>query len=388
MSDVILNLGQDAATEPAFISKAADPTISPAYALPADFAAQYPQPLDPTELLALCEEVSLLQQIPEHRTGLKFDMWREMTSLAYNSGSSYIAFGDGLCPEEFTHDGSNKTVTLKNLGAKKSLGLSDIMHSASVVGGYGDAIGMLNGPFPSGEGLPGDAGASTFRKKAVADLKAKEATLAATLVLNGWDRLLVAGNASNNPLEFDGIENWATNQSCTFHTNDNSASGTFSGIGFDRFLSEGCAKPTHILGHSTAIQEMLSAYFQLGFAGSQIVNNSDGNRIVPGFNFASYVNTGIGRLAVIADNNFRRNNQGGGNFQADLWALRMRHNGDDLVYRMTQIPFSMMDLVPGCTMISFQIWVKTALVIKVCCAQGRYTSAFTGRISSTCTVLG
>lgn len=385
--NVILNLGADAAQEPAFVSKATDPVISPTYALPADFAAQYPQPLDTTELLALCEEVSLLRAIPEHRTGLKFDLWREMTSLAFNSGSSYIAFGDGLCPEEFKHDGENKTVTLKNIGAKKSLGVSDILHSATVVG-MGAGIGALNGPFNSGEGLPGNQGGNTFAKKAVADLKMKETTLAATLVLNGWDRLLVQGDSNGNSLEFDGIENWATNMSCTFHTNDNSSSGTFSGIGFDRFLSEGCAKPTHIFGHSTAIQEMMAGYMVLGFQGSQIVNFSDGNRIVPGYNFASYVNTGIGTLAVVADNNFRRNASGATTFQADLWALRMTHNGDDLVYRITQIPFSLTDLTPGCTMISFQVWAKTALVIKVCCAQGKYTSQFTGRIATTCTVLG
>lgn len=388
MTDVILNVGQDAATEPAFISKAADPVISPVYGLPADFAAQYPQPLDPNEFLAMCEEVSILQAIPEQRTGLKAHLWREMSSLAYNSGSSYIAFADGYCPEEFTHDGAYQTVTLKNLGAKKSLGVSDIMHSAAVAGGYGDAINMLTGPTQSGEGMPGNQGASTFTRKAVADLKAKEATLASTLVLNGWDRLLVQGDTNTNSLEFDGFENYATNMSVTFHTNDNSASGSFSAINFDRFLSEGCAKPTHVFGHSTAIQEMLSAYFVLGFQGSQVVNFAEGNRITPGYNFASYVNTGIGRLAVVADNNFRRNASGSTTFQADLWAMHMTHNGEPLVYRITQIPLSMNDLTPGCTMISFQIWVKTALVIKFACAQGKYVSQFTGRLSTTCTVLG
>lgn len=388
MTEVILNVGQDAAQEPAFVARAADPVITPAYALPADFAAQYPQPLDPTEFLAMCEEVSLLQQIPEERTALKAHTWREMTSLAYNSGSSYVAFGDGLCPEEFTHDGANSTLTLKNLGAKKSLGISDIMHSAAVAGMNGVGIGALNGPFPSSEGLPGDAGASTLQKRRVADLKQKEAALAATLVLNNWDRLLVEGNSSSNSLEFDGIENWATNMSCTMHTNNNTASGTFSGTSFDQFLSEGCAKPTHLLGHSAAMQEVLSAYFQLGFQGSQVINFTDGNRITPGFNFASYVNTGIGRLAVIADNNFRRNASGATTFQADVWAMRFTHNGDKLVYRITQIPLSLTDLTPGCTMISFQIWVKTALVIKMCCAHGKYTTQFTGRIVTTCTVLG
>lgn len=388
MPEVVLNVGQDAAQEPAFIARAADPVVSPAYALPADFAAQYPQPLDPTEFLAMCEEVSLLNQVPEIGTQLKAHTWREMTSLAYNSGSSYVSFGDGLCPEEFTHNGDNKTVTLKNIGAKKSLGISDIMHSAAVAGMNGVGIGALNGPFNSSEGLPGDAGASTLQRKRVADLKAKEATLAATLVLNNWDRLLVAGNSSSNSLEFDGIENWATNNSCTMHTNNNAGSGTFSATTFDQFLSEGCAKPTHLLGHSTAIQELLSSYFQLGFQGSQLINFTDGNRLTPGFNFASYVNTGIGRLAVIADNNFRRNASGATTFQADIWAMRFVHNGDPLVYRITQIPLSMNDLAPGCTMISFQIWAKTALVIKMCCAQGKYTSQFTGRITTTCTVLG
>jgi hypothetical protein len=133
---------------------------------------------------------------------------------------------------------------------------------------------------------------------------------------------------------------------------------------------------------------MLSAYFQLGFQCSQFINFTDGNRMTPGFNFASYVNTGIGKLAVIADNNFRRLAAGSASFLGDLWAMRMTHNGDPLVYRITQIPFSMNDLTPGCTAISFQIWAKTALVIKMCCSHGRYTSVFSGRIASTCTVLG
>jgi hypothetical protein len=388
MADQILNLGADAAQEPAFVNRSTDPVMTPAYALPADFVGQYPQPMDPTELLALCEEVSLLQQIPEQRTGLKAHLWREMTSLAYTSGSSYVSFADGACPEEFTHDGGNKTITLKNIGAKKNLGVSDIMHSAAVAGGYGDAISALLGPVGGSNGMPGSADTNTFVRKAVADLKAKEATLASTLVLNGWDRLLVQGDSNGNSLEFDGFEKFATNNSVTFHTNDNSASGAFSSTAFDRFLSESCAKPTHIFGHSTAIQEMLSGYMILGFQGSQVININDGNRVVPGFNFAAYVNTSVGRLACVADNNFRRNASGSTTFQADLWPMRMVHNGDPLVYRITQIPFSMTDLTPGCTMISFQIWAKTALVIKFACAQGKYTTQFTGRVTTTCTVLG
>ncbi len=133
---------------------------------------------------------------------------------------------------------------------------------------------------------------------------------------------------------------------------------------------------------------MLSGYFQLGYQGSQIVNFSDGNRLVPGFNFAGFVNSGVGRLVVVADTNFNVTDMGNGAFQAHLYGLRMTHNGVPLVYRTTQIPFSMKDLVPGCTAVSFMVWAKTALIIKHCCAHSDYTSQFTGRISSTCPVIG
>jgi len=209
--------------------------------------------------------------------------------------------------------------------------------------------------------------------------------------LNGWDRLVVLGNAANNSLEFTGVEEWC-DQTCsgTVHRNDGEwdASGTFTGIGFDRWVGESCAKPTHVFGHPTAVQEMMSAYFQLGFQGSQVVNVASGDRITPGFNFAGFVNTGIGRLAVVADNNFTRIDAGGGAFQSNLYALRMTHNGVPLVYKRTQIPLAMKDLVPGCTAISFEIWAKTCLIIKHCCAHGVYTGNFTGRIVTTCPVIG
>ena len=134
---------------------------------------------------------------------------------------------------------------------------------------------------------------TTMMLETVADVKAKEIALAGALVLNQINRLIVEGDSSGNSLEFDGIETWQTNQSVSFHTNDNSASGSFSAAGFDRFLSESCAKPTHVFGHPQAIQEMMSAYFQLGFQGSQVVNFTDGSRLTPGFNFSSVVNTGI-----------------------------------------------------------------------------------------------
>ena len=134
---------------------------------------------------------------------------------------------------------------------------------------------------------------------------------------------------------------------------------------------------------------MLS-YFSLGFQGSQIINYANGSRITPGFNFGGVVNTGIGALTVVADTNFTKTNFGSATaFQAKIWALRMTHNGEPLVYRITQIPLSYVDLVPGCTAVSFEIWKATALVIKYCCAQGAYTSQFSGRYSvSTCTSIG
>ena len=151
MSDVVLNLGEDAAQEKAFVVKATDPVILPQpYVQPTDFAAQYPTPLDTTEILRLCEEVTLLQAIPEERTALSSHTWREMTSLAFVSGSNYLAFADGECPEEYSHNGENETVDIKNIGAKKTLSIRDIMHSTAVAsGGYG--INTMVGPAPSGE---------------------------------------------------------------------------------------------------------------------------------------------------------------------------------------------------------------------------------------------
>lgn len=371
------------------VFRATDPVVLPQpYSKPADFAAQYPTPLDTTELIAMCEEVTLLQAIPRERTMLKEHTWREMTSLAFTSGSAYIAFADGECPEEYTHNGANTTITLKNLGAKKSLSISDIMHSQAVAGAGWNGINTLVGPAASGEGMPGGSDMGTFQRQFVADVKAKEIRLASTLVMNGDDRLLVLGDTNTSALEYDGIEKWQTNNSVTFHTNNNTASGTFSGISFDRFLSESCAKPDTLMGHPQTMQEVMSAYFQLGYQGSQSVNFSKGDRIVPGYNFASQVNTGIGRLNVIADNNFTRTAAGSGIFQADVWAMRMRHNGEPLVYQLEQIPLSLKDLVPGCTAISFQLWAKKALIIKHACAHGQYKSQFSGRVTTTCTTIG
>lgn len=367
-----------------FVARATDPVVTNV-ATPVDFTAQFPTPLDPTEILALCEDVTLLQAIPEARTGLQQVTWREMTSLAFTSGSAYIAFTDGACPEEYTHNGSNTTVDLKNLGAKKSLTISDILHSAAVTAG-GSGIRALLGGNAAGSGLPGASDSATFGREAIRDLKEKEVRLGMTLVMNGEDRLLAAGDASARPLEFSGIEKQLNSGTAHYAA----ASGTFSAQSFDRFIAEGCAKPTALFGHPAAIQEMMSAYFQLGYQGSQIVNHSDGNRIIPGFNFGGFINTGIGQLRVYADTNFGRTANGGNtNFSSKIYGLRMSHNGEPLVYRATQIPLSLVDLAPGCTAVSFEIWKKTALIIKALCAHSVYDfQSWTGRSTTTCTQIG
>lgn len=384
----VLNLG--GGPDRSFVNRATDPIISPAATTPIDFAAQFPQPLDTSELVVMCEELGLWKALPELPTSLKAETWRELNELAFTSGSSYISFADGACPEEFYHDGDPTTVSLKNIGAHKSLEISDIMHSAAVsaisVGQYGVGINRLVGGFAFGEGMPGGYDQGSFMAEAVADLKAKEMVLAGTLVLNGWDRLLVSGDAGSNALEFSGIETQITTANGA-HGNDitgQNASGTFTGVAFDRFLAEGCAKPTALAGHPQAIQELMSAYFTLGFQGSQVIYNNDGNRMVPGYNFAGEVNTATGPLKVIADRNFTKTASGANSFVSNIYALRMNHNGEPLVYKRTQIPFSFRDLVPGCTAIQFQVWAKTALIVKALCAQGVYRNIWTGRSVTTC----
>lgn len=383
-----LNLGEPV------VQKADDPVVAwPTAAnnpkTPIDFLGQYPQPLDTTEIIAMCEEVNLLKTIPEIGTGLKQELWRELNELAFTSGSNYIAFGDGLCPEEYYHDGDNRYVDLKNIGAKKSLTVSDIIHSQAVAAG-GGGINSLLGGWNGSAGMPGGSDLTTFQAEAVANLKEKEVRLAMTLVLNGEDRLLAAGDATTRPLEFSGIENIITGS----HPNSVSgqdASGTFTATSFDQWLGEGCAKPTHIFGHPTAIQELMSGYFQLGFQGSQLINFNGGANIVPGFSFAGFVQTGIGRLTVVADNNFTKTAapDGSNTYSSKLFALRMSHNGMPLVYRATQIPLSLVDLTPGCSSVSFEVWKKTALVVKALCAHGAYTfQQWSGRSVTTCSAIG
>lgn len=393
MGEQVLNV------EDKTVFRATDPVVTNV-ATPGDFTGQFPTPVDTTEILAMCEEISVWRAIPEIRTGLKAYTWREMSSLAMTSGSyHYAAFTDGACPEEYEHDGENQTVTLKNIGVKKSLTISDIMHSAaSIQAGYG--IAALLGPGQGSSGMPGGSDQGTMVRQMISDLKEKELTLGTVLLMNEWDMMLVNGNSTTQPLEFDGLAtlgagfshvNGTTGSFSGPVNNTQGTTGAYSAYEFDRFLAESCAKPTHIFGHPTAVQEMLSAYFQQGFQGSQIINVASGDRIVPGFNFASFVNTAVGRLQVVADINFARTAIAGTDtFMSTLYALRMTHNGEPMVYKITQIPLGVVDLAPGCTAISFEIWAKTALIVKGDCFHGAYTSRFGGRATgyTTCTQIG
>ena len=384
MTEQVLNLGTDAGQEKSFVSRATDPVVSNV-GTPIDFAAQYPQPLNTEELISMCEEVTTWRDLPVKRTSLQSETWRELNELACTSGSNYISFADGACPEEYYHDGDNTTVTTKWLGAKKSLTISDIMHSSAVAAAGWNGINQLVGGFNSA-GLPGESGQGTFMNQMVGDLKAKEMTLASTLVMNGWDRLLVSGNKTSNALEFDGLETIITAANGA-RTSTVEASGTFTAANFDRFLSEGCAMPTDLFGHPQAIQELMQAYMQLTWQGSQQIQYSNGARLTPGFNFASEVNTGVGTLRVHADRNFTKTAAGTNQFSSKIYALRMNHNGNPLVYRLDQIPLSFKDLTPGCTSIAFTVQARTALVVKAMCTHGFYQSLMGGRVVSSCPVI-
>ena len=376
-----MDVVQDLAQGGNFTERASDPNISPAYSTPADFAAQWATPLDPKEIVAMAEETSLYKYLPALKTNLKEETWREMNALAFTSGTAYVSFQNGACPEEFYHSGANTTVTLKAQGAKKSLGISDIMHSMGVASLPMGGINEMTSPVQGFSGLPGVQGLDNGTIQRIQDMKAQEILLAGILVVNGQDRLLVKGNKTTNTLEYDGIET-------TLHTGSSahlpaSTTGTFSGINFDRFLTEGTVRPTTIFGHPSALQELQAGYYALGFQASQQVVFTDGNRVVPGYNFASSVNTSVGTLSLVADLNFTRTDTSNGTFKSTLYALRMSHNGLPLVYRRVQIPLSYKDMSPGCSSIAFSIWEVSALVIKHQAAHSVFPALFTGRIVTT-----
>jgi hypothetical protein len=375
------------------IEKTTDPVFSHTQPLtPPTFNMQYPQPLDPLEVMDLCEEISAVRNLPSEDTDLKVDFWMETTNLYMDAGQ-YGFFADGECPEEYTETGTYDTTNLKNYGVKKSLTVMDIKHSAAIAGNGG--INRLLGGFPTGEREPGGYNAATFPAEFVADIKEKEIRKGMTLTLNMLDWTLIRGNSATDPLEFDGIETQVVAANGA-NVNVNCPTGTFSADDFDRFLSEPCAKPTHVWGHPLALQHVAAQYFQLGWQGSQQIafvppGAAGYERITPGYGFASAINTQVGRLPLIADANFNRTavaGDCGGLFRSVVYPLRMIHNGEPLIYRPTQFRLGYQDLTPGCTAVSFQIWGREALTIKAMCAQSAYTAQFNGNIVTTCTRIG
>ncbi len=373
---------QEAVRRSLEVLRATDPNILPQpYVSPADFAAQFPIPLDTTELITLCEETGLWRAFPEIVNGSNTESWRELNQLDFLTGCSDIAFAPGECPEDFQHAGNNRTEAKRHIGVKKTLSDSDITHSAaSIAAGYGmrELVGGFND-----QGLPGERDVATFLRQNISDLKDKEARLGSVLVLNGWDQLLVDGDNGTNPLEFDGLVTQVTSANGA-RCNDTANTGTFSVTEFDQFLSAGCARPQAILGHPTALAAISLAYFAIG---SQTVFFNDNKNVVPGLHFAGELMTGMGPIDLIADSRFARNDNGDGTFNATVYPVRLTHNGEPLIYRATQIPMSFKDLAPGCTAISFEIWAVTALVVKALCAQACYSADFSGLVDDGCTYI-
>src|SRR5574343_581382 len=156
MSEPILDVTTNKTFVPEpMVQRATDPVLQPTtYSTPGDWAGQFPQPLDPTEILTMCEEITLWQALPEKRTALYGETWREMDYANVLSGTKavdeYLFFQDGYCPEEYEHSGSNKTVNHKNIGVKKNVSEREIMHSMAVAALPMGAINTLIGGAPSG----------------------------------------------------------------------------------------------------------------------------------------------------------------------------------------------------------------------------------------------
>lgn len=357
--------------------RAVDPVVSNV-STPIDFAAQFGTPLDTTELITLCDETGLLRALPDISGDLKTELWREMTSLDFISGSHTVAFAAGECPEEYQHNGENKSVDLKHAGAKKSLTESDILHSrGSIRAGYG--ITDLLGPFNDG-GLPGENDVASMVRSNISDLKEKEMALMSILVLNGLDQELVFGDEGTYPLEFDGITEQiiAANGA---RANEGTSTGTFNVTHFNQFLAAGCARPDAILGHPVVLADIALSYMEIG---SQTIFYDRNERITPGINFAGEILTSYGPVSLIADANFPVTDNGDGTVTSVAYPVKLRHNGEPLIYKRTQIPLAFKDLAPGCTAISFEIYTVTALIVKAMCAQARYSAIFSGLVQNGC----
>jgi len=356
-----------------------DPNVLPTpVPTPGDFATEFGTPVDPTELLVLCEELGLYTAFPEIVNGSRVESWRELTQLAFASGCDSCAFHPGECPEDSVHHTDTESVTKRHFGVKKSLTESDIRHSiASIAGGVG--VSQLVGAF-NDQGGPGNLDAASLIRGGVADLKEKELRLAMILVLNCWDDLLVNGDNVANPQEFDGIGQTITAANGA-RACPNWMTGTFSASTFDQFLAAGCAHPQAILGHPTALAQIALGYYGIG-AQTVVFDRNEG--IIPGLNFANQIMAGIGPIALIRDSRFPRVARAGGTFDSIVYPVRLTHNGEPLIYKATQIPLSAKDLTPGCTAVAFEVWAVSALVVKAMCAQAVCQIRFSGMIDDGC----
>ena len=80
----------DPSGPPAFVAtqRATDPVMG-TVTTPVDFAAQFPNPLDPTEVITKCEDLGVWAAIPEIRTGLKTYTWRELNAIDFTATGVY-----------------------------------------------------------------------------------------------------------------------------------------------------------------------------------------------------------------------------------------------------------------------------------------------------------
>lgn len=390
--------GLDAATVSAFREKAgltdggliqktsSDPIVLlQPYTAPDDFDGQYPQPLDPTEILTQCEEISVWRALPEKVTPFNADQWREMTSIDFATSTGLTNdgfFAKGGCPDRITASGANQSQTRMFLGAQQTLSFEDIMHSAAVAAINGLGISRLMTHTVGGPDVV----------DVVRDAKAKEIRKQEILVMNNWDLALVKGDSSVNSLAFDGMETQVTTANGARGNTD--TTGTFDIEDFDNFLNAGCARPTHIFGHPKALEAVKKGYLSLGAtAGSapvqQVVltRGADGG-VVPGMVLADEVYTSIGRVILVPDFRFTATQTDAHHFHSTLYCIRVRHGGEDIVYKSTQTPLVFKDLTPGCTAISFMVYTSTCLVIKHMCAQALYQARFSGTVGTGCDIVG
>ena len=106
--------------------------------------------------------------------------------------------------------------------------------------------------------------------------------------------------------------------------------------------------------------------------------------IAAGLTFVDRIQTSVGTLTLVADSRFSRTDHSDGTFSSSLYAVRMEHNGEPLIYKATQIPLNYKDLAPGCSAISFMTWSVTALTVKHACAHGQYRARFSGLVEDGC----